>query len=206
VLVLVVGAGVLGLVGAPGAWAHGGTAHRATSQQGTVEAATGTISCAVGGEVTFSPGLTNTPVTPVTMAVTLDLNRCTAKATDHASPYGLATTKETLVGADCTTVFVLAPPIPIAATVTWGPAAIADTSVDFPGFQASTQGSTMDAGFLLPGTTGAASATGSYTGSDGGATSHVSAWTTKTLSQLTAGCARTTGLTKLHVRGKISLG
>lgn len=172
-------------------------------------AAAGTLKCSKSnGSITFTPALTtsgnaNSEVT----AIKLTLTGCVA-SNGHNPTKGVLTSTITTTTTDnsansCTQLAVSkASTSKIKWTIT---PVIANTTLMFSGFT-SANNAAGDAGYTEPNVGGTASVTGSYPGTNGGATSTGSLYTNQTSAQILTTCGSTGGVASLAVTtGKLNL-
>lgn len=166
--------------------------------------ATGSLHCKkVKGTVQFSPPLTTAGGRSETTTVVASLGDCTpAGSTDKTKPHGTARLTLNTPSNACSSLTTSQ-----AATVniTWRPKRIEPTSVSFTGFDVTSQNGNY--GFTLPGTGHTASLTGSFAGTDGGATSIASIFSDQGSSQILAACGSSSGLSAVTITsGTVTLG
>lgn len=156
----------------------------------------GTVSCSnVAGTIKFTPPLSNTMQTVKTVINVKETN-CTTTGGGLKPKSGTAAATQTTANDSCAGL-ANGSATPENLKVKWAPGTkIKPTTVNFSGFDAATNGA-GDEGFSLPNSGGTASATGSYIGSDNGATSTAQAFTNKTAAQIGAMC--NTGIASLTI-------
>jgi hypothetical protein len=166
-------------------------------------AAPGTISCTgVTGKVAFNPTLeakgdSNTE----TSTTTITLTHCrTSKGTAPSKGVVTSTTKTTTTNnsADSCAGLAGSAKRATAFTIAWTHSpSISKSVVSFSGFTPTLEPVSKDAGFVLPNTGGKVSVTGSFTGTDGGKTSHAVLYVAMTAAQIGAACAHLDGIASL---------
>ncbi len=190
---LMLGVAVIGLpLGAMSAVAATGVAMaKAINQPGTLDCAK------ITGTVTFTPPLSNTAQTVQTKTVTT-LTNCTPTGGGLKPKKGSSTSTTTTANDDCA-MLATGSTTPFTLTTKWAPGTkIKPTKSTVSGLSPATNGA-GDAGFQLPNTGGTSSGTGSYLGSDGGASGTAQAFTNETSAQIAATCTGATGLKSLKI-------
>jgi hypothetical protein len=169
----------------------------ATTTTTTVTTATGGVACTnLTGSLTFSPPLTTKGGSAESTAIALSATGCTTKGSNVANVTG-ATASATISSTtnSCTSLITSRP---LAINITWAPATTHPSVLSFSGYGGTT-GSSGGEGFKLPGTGATAKVTGSFAGSDHGATSTATAVSGETATQLLAACGSSAGLTSIQV-------
>jgi hypothetical protein len=169
----------------------------------TQGAVSGTIDCTgVTGAVVFKPPLTASGGSAETDTINIVVTGCTASAGSSASPTkGRVTGQLPTPSNSCASLITNTSPIHLK--VVWSPKKDGQTAGTFSGF---TLLLTPTLGFSLPNTGGGVTANGSYTGSDGGASSTATAFSNVTQSQALTTCANS-GLKKLTITtGTVHIG
>lgn len=168
--------------------------------------AKGSVTCTgISGKIKFDPPLTLSGGSSVTKAVAkvkATLTGCTSSKGDSPS-IGMVTTKIVTKNPNgkanaCTG---LETPRPVSLTIQWtNPKAVAPSTVSFSSYAIGSN-SAGDEGFVLPGSGGTVSITGSYKGKNGGASSTAAVYSNKTASSLASACTSPNGLGKLKLTG-----
>ena len=167
-------------------------------------AATGSVTCTdVTGGITFYPPLVNAGTSPETTSIVLSVSGCTPTGSNVSQVAGARATA-IIQGADnsCTGLLTSRP---IAVAFAWSPSSIHASLVSFSGFSLPTDAA-GHVGFALPDKGGSASVAGSFGGTNGGASSSGSTFSSLTVAQLHSTCDTTAGLTSLtFVNGTVTL-
>jgi hypothetical protein len=174
-----------------------------SSQAGTV--ATGRVTCTtVTGAATFDPPLTLVGSSPETLKIALHVSGCTTSGSNVAevtAGRAEATNKTGTNG--CTSLLTARA---LSVTVHWTPSTIAPSVVSFTGFSPG-QSPTGALGFTFPGSGNRAKATGSFSGSDNGASSTAAAYTAQGTTQLVGACSTPAGIASIPISsGHVTLG
>jgi len=160
----------------------------ATSQPGSV------LCTALSGLVRFHPPLTNAGTTSEVATFKITLNSCTSSGggAPPSGGYGSATLSQSTNS--CANVAVRSSS-PVSVAIRWSPADSGTTAVRFPGF-APLQ--TTNPGIRLGGR--GTTASGSYTGRDGGASSTARVIWGLSANQIDAACGTRSGLKVLKIQ------
>ncbi len=189
---LILGVAVIGLpLGAVSAVAATGVAMaKAINQPGTLDCS------GIKGTVTFTPPLSFTAQTVKTV-ISATVSGCTPTGGGLKPKSGKATSTVTMSNDSCTGL-TGGSTTPQVLKTKWAPSTkIKPTSITFSGYDIVTNGA-GDEGFSLPQASGGtASATGSYVGSDAGASSTAQAFLNETGGQIATQC--NTGISKLTI-------
>lgn len=172
---------------------------KAINQPGTLDCTT------VTGTVTFTPALTTTPTT-VQTKISVKVSGCTA--TGGLKPKSGTATSTTSTSNDSCGTLTGGSTSPQTLKTKWAPGTkIKPTTLTFGGFLPATQPVTNDVGFALPNPAGApTTGSGSYLGTDGGASSTATVYSNQTAGAVGAKCS-TTGLSSLTLAsGTVHLG
>jgi len=139
-----------------------------TSSAPKVVVATGSVTCTtLTGTVSFAPPLTNSAKSPGTTSITVTSSGCTAVGSHVATVTGGTGTASISNAMDsCASLLT---PQPLTFDVTWSPATIHKSVVTFSSYSVGASG------FTLPASGGKATVTGSFAGSDHGASSTATA-------------------------------
>jgi hypothetical protein len=186
------------------------TAGVAPSWAAPSAAAPGTITCThVSGKVTFTPPLTlsGNSNTETTKTRTVFTHCHVSTGTAPTKGVTASTIIKTTTNMTANSCAALGASMPVTEKVVWTHTpTIANSTVKFSGDMGATEPTSMDAGFTLPNTGGTASVTGSYPGTDHGATSSSTVYTNMTGTAIGAACASATGLASLTLdAGTITL-
>jgi hypothetical protein len=173
-------------------------------QAGPASAATaapGTITCThITGTITFTPALHATGTSNTEVAKTRTTSTGCTVSTGKAPSKGVTTssitTTSTNDSANACAGLATSRPVTEHAVWTHTPL-IAPSTVKFSGLMVATEPVSGDAGFTLPNTGGTASVTGSYPGTDHGATSTATVYINMTAAQIFTACGTTAGVAKL---------
>ena len=167
--------------------------------------APGTITCMhVTGKVTFTPPLTlaGNSTSEVTKTRTTSTGCTVSRGTAPTKGVSTSTITKTTTNttANSCTALATAQVIPVTEHVVWTHTPlIANSTVKFSGLMPATSAS-GDAGFSLPNSPGGtASVTGSYPGTDHGATSTAAVFTNMTATQIATLCSSATGVASLTI-------
>jgi hypothetical protein len=195
---------VLGLVAAlatscsssPGA-SSTSTSAAAAATTTTAAVAIGAITCTgITGALTFSPPLTTKGAAAESTAINLKASGCTtAGSTGPAVTAGTGSATISSATSSCTGLLT---PRALTINITWSPSTIRPSVLTFSGYSAA-MNSAGDEGFTLPTSGGTAKVTGSFAGSDLGATSTAQTFSNQTGTQLLASCGSSAGLASLQV-------
>ena len=175
---------------------RGPSMQAATVQHGTADC-TG-----VTGSITFTPPLTTSGSAQEKIAGSFKFSHCTAHG--GTDPIRAVANLRATVQSGCPGIV---PPLgylgyTLSATIWWGIRSIAPSHVAFVGIDSS-NGSNISLVVGGPNT----SATGSYSGADGGATSMASIATKTTVAQATQACSSARGLSHLAIAsGTVHIG
>jgi len=166
--------------------------------------ATGGVSCTdVTGTLAFDPPLTNGGTAPETTQITLMASACTTTRSSAQVTGATATATLRTPTDSCASLLV---PKPVAAAVTWNPSSVHASVIEFSVYGIVNSPGTGDAGFQLPGSGGTAGVSGSFAGSDDGATSHGAIYTDLPAAQVLSSCAAPGGLASLTLAsGSVTL-
>jgi hypothetical protein len=178
--------------------------------------ANGTVTCTtLGGKISFSPALHNTGTSNTeTATVHVSLKGCSRTSTNLPAGSiikGVSTSKlvTTSTNDSANACAGLATSRASTQTAVWHDknsagvtlAKLTNSTTHFSGFDILTNGSS-EPGFDLPQDSGGtASGSGSFAGTDAGASSEANVFGKKTIAQITAACGTTTGLVSLPVGG-----
>jgi len=173
------------------------------SPTSAVIAATGSVTCdTLSGQITFSPPAIHGGTSQGTEVFTLHASGChtTGSNVTEVTEGDVTTTNQ--MATDSCAALRKSTSTPGSATVEWTPGSIAPSTVSFPGgYSVISHGTGGDIGFAL-GVTGGASVTGSFAGSDGGASSQVTVYLNQTADQFVAACnAAGNGLSSETIAG-----
>ena len=167
-----------------------------TTQPGGTIAA-GTITCnQVTGSITFDPPLSTGGTAPETTEISLTTSGCAT--TGSTVQVTSATTTATLSSATNNCASLLSSK-PVAVASTYTPSSVHASVVSFSGYVIVTEATTADVGFSLPDTGGTAKVVGSFAGTDHGAKSTATIYSTMTSTQALAACATGSGLASLSL-------
>jgi hypothetical protein len=167
----------------------------------------GTLNCtSVTGTVTFNPPLTFT-AQAVTTTIKATVKNCTPSGGGLKPKSGTATSTMNTANDDCTTL-AGGSTNPQTLKTKWAPATkIKPTTLTFGGFVPATQPVTNDEGFSLPNSLGQpTTGTGSYLGTDTGATSTATVYSNKTAAQVSSLCSGAGLATLTLAAGTVHLG
>jgi hypothetical protein len=166
--------------------------------------ATGTISCKLTGTATFSPPLQKGGASAETRTFSVQASDCTTSGSDVSYVAGGTITGTTHMATNKCVSGLTSVTGGVTATITWSPSSIQPTVATFSGSAIGTNGA-GEAGFVLPNPGGTASVTGSFAGSDNGAATTASLYTTMTESQILSTCDASSGLSSLSFGGSGTL-
>lgn len=196
----------LGLVAALATSCSSGSGSSSTSTSGaaaapttttTAAVASGTIACTgITGSLTFSPPLTTKGTAAESTAINLQAAGCTASGSN--APAVTASTATATISSPTSSCTGLLTPRALTITITWSPSTIRPSVLTFSGYGAA-MNSSGDEGFTLPTKGGTAKVTGSFAGSDQGASSTAQTFSNQTGTQLLASCGSSAGLASLQV-------
>ena len=193
----------MSVLGALGLVAMLATACGGSSSNGV---ASGSITCGnLTGAATFSPALTLIGSMPETTNISLQATDCTTKGSNVAHvTSGTAVTVEKLSTNGCTS--LLSSTMALKLTVQWKPASVKASLVTFSAYMAA-EGAAGSAGFDFPGPGGKVKVSGSFAGTDAGASSKATVLTTEPVKQLIAACSSAAGLASIPITsGSATLG
>lgn len=158
--------------------------------------ASGSVTCnEVTGGLAFSPPLTVTGTSPETGTIRLHASGCTTSGSSAAT-VGSGTAAVTLTSptSTCSGVLTLRS---VALTIHWTPSTIAPSTLTFSGYSITTKPA-GNGGFSFPDPGGTAKVTGSFAGTDAGASSTAAIYFDPSVAQLEAVC-RSSGLPSIPV-------
>ena len=195
---IVIGATCVVWLGLLAAGCGSGTANQ------TNGVATGSVTCVgLSGEATFSPSLTLSGSAPEHITITLHSENCTSAGSNVGrvtSASAVATNNSGTSG--CTS---LLSSKPVEVKVNWVPSTIHASVVSFSGYAPTAGGS--GSGLVFPEVGGKARVTGSFAGSNGGASSTATAFIGQNEVELLSACENPTGISSLAITsGHVSLG
>lgn len=180
----------------------GPTGTQGTQAGGAV--ATGSITCTkVTGTITFTPPITGNGSSAESTDISLTVDGCTTTGSNVAQVTGgTATATIKTASSNCSN---LLNPQPVSVAVSWSPGSVHASQASF-----SSDGIVSDSaghlGFGLPGSGGTATVTGSFAGSDNGAKSSATTYSTLTAAELQSACASPAGVASLTVAsGSVTL-
>jgi len=157
--------------------------------------ATGSVTCTnVTGGITFYPPLLTAGTSPETTSIVLTVSGCTTTGSSVVQVAGARATA-TIRGANNSCTGLLAS-MPIAVAFAWSPSAVHASLVSFSGFSLPTDAA-GHVGFALPDRGGSSGVAGSFAGTNNGASSSGSTFSSLTVAQLHATCDTAAGLASL---------
>lgn len=167
------------------------------SAGGSPVTGTGTVTCTgVKGTITFSPPLVPGGTGTSTTTIKVTLTKCTTGGGSNITKVTKGTVTSTSSGSnDCTGSLTTSKPESLTTTWKSTPSAV-PTSTSFSGFNLNTS----PEGFTLPNTGGTASGTGSFGGTDSGASSTATV-DIKGLTTKSCALGGTQSLSKLTISG-----
>ncbi len=170
----------------------------------TVTLATGGVTCTnLTGSLTFSPPLTTKGGSAESTAIALNSTGCSTKGSNVANVTG--GTASATISSPTNSCASLITSRALAINITWAPATTRPSVLTFSGYGGTT-GTSGGEGFKLPGAGDTAKVTGSFAGSDHGASSTAVAVSGETTTQLLAVCGSPSGLTSIQVTsGSVAL-
>ncbi len=167
----------------------------------TVTVASGGVTCTtITGSLTFSPPLTTKGGSSESTTVALHAAGCTTKGSNVASVTG-GTGSATITSSTNACAGLLTSR-PLTVDLTWAPSTIHSSVVTFSSYTGAS-GPSGGEGFILPAPGGTAKVTGSFSGSDHGASSTAATYSSQTGTQLLSACGAATGLTSIDVTSGI---
>ncbi len=156
----------------------------------------GTVQCTdLTGQVRFHPPLAATGSAPEVASMKLTLAGCTIGGGNVTPSAGHGSVAISMTSNACTTLTTKSVGA-MSVAIRWSPSRAGTTSIRFPGLVHMKTGTT---GLQLggPGTT----ASGSYTGADGGASSTATVLWSLSATQIAAACAAKKGLGVMRIQG-----
>ncbi len=174
-----------------------------SSPTSSLTVATGGISCdTLSGQITFSPPAIHGGTSPESEVFTLHASGCHTTGSNVSQVTAADVTTTNREATNSCAALRTSTATPGSATVEWAPDSIAPSTVSFPGgYSVISHGAGDDIGFAL-GVAGGAAVTGSFAGSDGGASSQVTVYLDQTADQFVAACnAAGNGLSSETIAG-----
>jgi hypothetical protein len=166
--------------------------------------ATGMVTCAaLSGAVNFSPPLTLSGTAYETLTISLSAHGCTTSGSSVSHVTGASATVVNSAGTSGCTSLLNSKAFEVH--VRWSPATISPSVVRFSGYAPSTSGA--GSGLVFPGSGGKATVTGSFAGSNRGASSTATASIDQNEVQLLGACQSPAGISSLAITsGHFTLG
>jgi len=175
---------------------------------GSTAVRAGTVTCTnVHGTMRFAPALRTAGSAPTTLRVQLRIDPQGCTTSDGRALRGPVSTTVTLGGPGrCSDLLTGGPNVPATWTTRWHSRATAPSVTSTDGV-AGVTGSAGQLGWAFPGAGGTATGTGSFPGTDSGASSSLSLFSARTSTQLLAACSRAGGLRSVRiVSGTVEIG
>ena len=166
--------------------------------------ATGSVTCrTLTGLADFSPPLTLSGTAPETLTITVNARGCSTSDSNVTHVVGATGTITNSTGTSGCTSLLNSKAFEVL--VHWRPKTIRPSEMRFFGYTPSTGGT--GSGLDFPGSNGKATVTGSFAGSDHGATSKATAVISQGEVQLLAACQNPAGISALAITsGRFTLG
>jgi hypothetical protein len=194
----------IGLLAALATACGSSTSPSASPTTTSLTLATGGVTCTgMTGSLTFTPPLTNKGGSAESTAIALSSSGCTAKGSNVSTVTG--GTASATISSTSNSCAELITSRALTINIAWAPATIRPSVLTFSGYGGTTAPSGGE-GFKLPNPGGTAKVTGSFSGSDHGASSTAVALSNETTTQLLTACGSPAGLTSVQVTsGTVSL-
>ena len=159
--------------------------------------ATGSITCTnISGSLTFSPPLTTKGGSAESTAISLSAAACTTTGSNVTNVTG-GSGSATITSATNSCAGLLSSR-QLTIDMTWAPSTTRKSVVTFSGYGGAT-GPSGGEGFSLPDKGGTTKVTGSFAGSDGGASTTATAYSGESGTQLLTACGSSAGLPSIQV-------